>query len=155
MILYVDDCGISYKSEEVVDALIASLIKRGFKLTKEGTFAKFLGIQYSRTDDGIHLTQQGLIGKILNAMDTKDCKSNHLPAACKALGIDTDGVPFDGPWSYPSVVGMLLYLSTNTRPDIAFAVSQIARFTQSPKQPKAAVKTLVRYLKGPLLKEPS
>jgi len=154
LILYVDDCGISYKSEDLVDDLIASLIKRGFKLTKEGTFAEFLGIQYSTTDDGnIHLTQQGLIGKILDAMDMKDCKSNRLPAACKALGMDTDGIPFDGPWSYPSVVGMLFYLSTNTRPDIAFAVSQIARFTHSPKQSHAvAVKTLVRYLKGTIAK---
>ena len=43
---------------------------------------------------------------------------------------------------------MLLYLSTNTRPDISFAVSQVARFTSAPKQSHAsAVKTIVRYLK--------
>jgi len=76
LILYVDDCGISYKSEDLVEDLIASLIKHGFKLTKEGTFAEFLGIQYSTTDDGnIHLIQQGLIGKILDAMDMKDYKT--------------------------------------------------------------------------------
>ena len=52
-------------------------------------------------------------------------------------------------WSYRSVVGMLLYLSTNTRPDIAFAVSQVARFSNDPKQSHAtAVKTIVRYLVG-------
>jgi hypothetical protein len=44
---------------------------------------------------------------------------------------------------------MLLYLSINTRPDIAFAVSQVARFNANPKQSHAtAIKTLVRYLKG-------
>jgi hypothetical protein len=44
---------------------------------------------------------------------------------------------------------MLLYLSTNSRPDICFAVSQVARFTHSPKQSHAtAVKTIVRYLFG-------
>ena len=44
---------------------------------------------------------------------------------------------------------MLLYLATNTRPDIAFAVSQVARFSHSPKQSHAtAVKTIVRYLAG-------
>jgi hypothetical protein len=50
-------------------------------------------------------------------------------------------------WNYRSIVGMLLYLSTNTRPDIAFAVSQVARFCHNPKRSHAsAVKTLVRYL---------
>jgi hypothetical protein len=50
-------------------------------------------------------------------------------------------------WSYPSIVGMMLYLSTNTRPDISFAVSQVARFNHSPKKSHAtAIKTIVRYL---------
>ena len=52
-------------------------------------------------------------------------------------------------WNYRSIIGMLLYLSTNTRPDIAFAVSQAARFSNHPKQSHArAVKTIIRYLKG-------
>ena len=43
---------------------------------------------------------------------------------------------------------MLLYLSTNTRPDIAFAVSQVCRFSANPKKPHAsAIKTILRYLK--------
>jgi hypothetical protein len=42
---------------------------------------------------------------------------------------------------------MLLYLLTNTRPDIAFAVSQVACFSYSPKQSHAsAVKQIVHYL---------
>jgi hypothetical protein len=53
---------------------------------------------------------------------------------------------------------MLLYLSTYTRPGIAFAVSQVARFTSNPMQSHAtAVKTIVRYLwatldKGTIMK---
>jgi hypothetical protein len=43
---------------------------------------------------------------------------------------------------------MLLYLSTNTCPDIAFAVSQIAQFTHARRQSHAtAVKLIIRYLK--------
>jgi hypothetical protein len=50
-------------------------------------------------------------------------------------------------WSYPSIVGTLLYLSTNTRINIAMAVSQVACFNHSPKKSHAThVKTIVRYL---------
>jgi hypothetical protein len=76
-----------------------------------------------------------------------DSNYNWTPASQAALGIDPDGPPMEESWSYRSIVGMLLYLSTNTRPNIAFAVSQVARFCHSPKKSHAsAVKTLVRYL---------
>ena len=79
----------------------------------------------------------------------KDCNPAKVPADAKTLGKDKDGSPFDEEWSYPSVVGMLLYLAGNSRPDIAFAVNQAARFTHEPKQSHAvAVKRIVRYLKG-------
>ena len=42
---------------------------------------------------------------------------------------------------------MLLYLSTNARPDISFAVSQVARFLTNPKQSHdQAIKMIFRYL---------
>ena len=44
---------------------------------------------------------------------------------------------------------MLLYLAGNTRPDIAFAVHQAARFSHKPmKVHEDAVKRIVRYLIG-------
>ena len=40
------------------------------------------------------------------------------------------------------------YMSTNTRPDITFAVSQVARFNHSPKKSHVtAIKMLIHYLK--------
>ena len=47
------------------------------------------------------------------------------------------------------IVGMLLYLSTNTHPDISFAMSQVACFNHNPKQLHAtALKMILCYLKG-------
>ena len=46
-------------------------------------------------------------------------------------------------------LGSLLYLSTRTRPDIAFAVNSVARFCSNPtKQHWTAVKRIFRYLRG-------
>jgi len=50
---------------------------------------------------------------------------------------------------YSSVVGSLLYLSTGTRPDIAYAVGEVSRFMKNPGRGHwTAVKHLLRYLKG-------
>ena len=50
---------------------------------------------------------------------------------------------------YQVVVGSLLYHSTKTRPDIAYAVSCVARFCPNPtKEHQTAVKRILRFLKG-------
>ena len=85
--------------------------------------------------------------KIINATGLQDCNPNYTPALQACLGIDPDREPMNETWGYRSIVGMLLYLSTNTRPDITFAVSQVARFNHNPKKSHAsAIKTIVRYL---------
>ena len=94
------------------------------------------------------MTQTGLINKIIKTMGMETCNPNKTPAMQVALASDPDNKPFDqAKWSYLSIVGMLLYVSNNTRPDITFAVSQVARFTSNPKESHAsAIKTIVRYL---------
>ena len=161
IISWVDDCGIACKHEEDADKLIKDLENLGFSLTKESSFEEFLGIQYTQLPNGdIELTQKGLIKKILKATNLEDCNPNRVPATSQ-LAKDPEGEPMSEEWSYPSVIGMLLYLTTNTRPDITFAVSQAARFTHEPKQSHAsAVKKIVRYLaktkdKGTIVRKPT
>ena len=50
---------------------------------------------------------------------------------------------------FQSAVGSLLYLSTMTRPDITYAVSNVAKFCANPaKEHWTAVKRIMRYLVG-------
>jgi len=155
LVLYVDDTGIAAKDPNDIDALVKALRAKGFELTQEGSFSEFLGIKITASSDGksVHMTQRGLIDKIVSSTGLEQSNLNWTPAAQATLGIDPDGEPMDSTepgylWSYRSVVGMLLYLSTNTRPDITFAVSQVCRFTHAPKKSHAiAVKMIVRYLR--------
>ena len=149
VVVYVDDCGISTDDPTKVDTLIDELRKRGFDLELEGDFESFLGVEIRKLDDGrFHLLQEGLISKVLEAAEMSDCNNNHVPAAPKPLGkaeLDEDWQQH--PWKYSSIVGMLIYLCTNTSPDICYAVSCAARFNAKPKQCHAtSVKTILRYL---------
>jgi hypothetical protein len=62
---------------------------------------------------------------------------------------ELDGNPPQGLYSFPSVIGMLLYLANHTRPDISFAVAQCAQYNRLPKlQHEQALEHIGQYLKG-------
>ena len=149
LVQYVDDCGISAPTQDRIDKFVSDLRKLNFELTLEESFAEFLGIKFETLTDGsIKCTQRGLIKKTLEAAGMENCNPNSIPTTQTPLGADKTGPPMDDAWNYRGICGMLLYLSTNTRPDIAFAVSQVCRFGHDPRKSHAtAVKSILRYLK--------
>jgi hypothetical protein len=62
------------------------------------------------------------------------------------VGAGIDGESFNDTWTYASVVGMLMYLASNTRPDISYAVHKAARYSHGTRNSHAlAVKRILRY----------
>jgi hypothetical protein len=95
------------------------------------------------------VTQTGLIDKVLKAAGLKDCNRCVTPAYTSPVGSNPDGPAFREDWEYASIVGMLIYLVANTRPDIAYAVHQAAHHTHTPRASNyVAIKIILRYLKG-------
>ena len=88
--------------------------------------SEFLGIDIKTLDNGgFQFCQTRLIRKVLKATGMEDC--NGLPTPTKVdapLGTDLNGseAKRDWPNSYASVIGMMMYLASNTRPGISFAV---------------------------------
>jgi hypothetical protein len=157
IVAYVDDCVHWYRDQADMDAFIQSLKDDGdeynWEHTVEGKVSAFLGIdiQYNKTTNQYKLTQTGLIDKVLRATGLSDCNAKPTPCSAdgKPLGTDPNGPIAKEDWSYPSVIGMLLYLAGNSRPDIAFATHQCGRFSHSPKAShEAAIIRICRYLKG-------
>jgi len=65
------------------------------------------------------MKQTGLIKRIIEALGLDDgAKGKFTPSESKPLVKDINGELASGAFSYSSVVGMLLYLSGHTRPDI-------------------------------------
>jgi len=158
---HVDDSLIVYESKERLDELIAGLEQRKFGLTVERELTEFLGISIRHTKDEIRLTQTPLIRKLLKETGMEECNPVHTPAERIPLGRDPDGQKPKTKWNLRSVVGMLLYLATHTRPDIGYSVSQVARVLSDPRESHIrAIKRIVRYLKktmheGLILQKPN
>ena len=142
-----DPCLFIHKTEKIMvlnycddqiwlspdNALIESYVKKlqaiGYDLTLEDkgdNVFGFLGIKIQQKNGTIELTQTGLIDKVIAYLGMNNASPKHSPAAVEPLGADKHGAPFKEEWSYPAAIGMLLYLSSNTRPDLQFAVHQAA-----------------------------
>ncbi|KAL1582041.1 hypothetical protein WHR41_09299 [Cladosporium halotolerans] len=153
VVVYVDDLLIVGKDRRAIQDLKGALHRR-FSMTDLGPVGHYLGmvVTRDRVAGTITLTQTGYVGKVLKEFGMDDAK----PAATP---METGGAPLEKQLTetatpmevvrYQSAVGSLMYLMTATRPDIAFAVSMVSRFAQSPSDSHwKAVKRIMRYLRG-------
>jgi hypothetical protein len=153
-VVYVDDTIFAAANLADIEREITSLgistdaQTHTFALRNEGEVSAFLGIQIEKKKDNeFLLTQTGLIDKVLAVTKMGECNGCDTPSTIDPLHADKDGEPFDEEWAYDGVIGMLMYLAGNTRPDIAYAVHQAARFTHGARNSHAAgVKRILRYL---------
>jgi hypothetical protein len=152
VIVYVDDLLIFAETDGQIDSLIANMKREEICLRREGTAEGYLGVDIKTIGGQIHLTQDGLCERILHALGIdKHATPCSTPAEPSPLPKDVDGESASGTINYASAVGMLLYLSGHTRPDIAFAVHQCARYTFRPtRRHEKALLRIGRYLKGTL-----
>ncbi|KAL7482891.1 hypothetical protein ACHAW6_008542, partial [Cyclotella cf. meneghiniana] len=103
------------------------------------------------TSSQITHLQTGLTKGIIEAVGLCSSLSTPIntPAETSPLPKDDNGNPASGSFNYAAVVSMLLYLSGHSRPDIAFAVHQFARYTFKPtRQHELSLVRIGRYLKG-------
>ena len=154
-ICYVDDCLFFAHKQEKLDELLKSFKEDGdeynWELKVEGSVSEYLGIEIHKTSEGgYQFLQNGLTIKILEATKMMDCNTKYTPTKQDApLGSDLNGKLPKREWNYASVIGMMLYLAANSRPDISFAVHQCARFTHNTKAShEEAVLRICQYLKG-------
>jgi hypothetical protein len=152
-IVYVDDLLFWNSKEEYIYKFGERLRSKEVELEEEDDAAGFLGVQLhpDETTCHIHMTQEGLTKRIIEALglDMDQTNAKETPAERKPLVKDENGKPQQDSFNYASVVGMLLYLSGHTRPDLAYSSSQVARFMFNPKHShEIAIKLIGCYLIG-------
>jgi hypothetical protein len=151
IIIYTDDTIVTGPDTSQVDKAIED-IGRAFEITHQPFVKDFLGVRVQRTEEGkVILSQPQLIKSILSDLGLKkNSNSRSIPAlSSKILHRHIDSPCHNEKWHYRSVIGKLNYLEKSTRPDIAYAVHQCARFAADPKEEHTkAVKVIGRYLMG-------
>jgi hypothetical protein len=158
--VYVDDCLVFSKSDDVINQLIRSF-STSFLLQDEGEVSAFLGVQIKKdaVSKSIELTQPGLIQQVINDVGMSTFGNDKDTPVDSILHADTSGLERVNKWNYRSVIGKLNYIANNTWPDISMAVHQCAKFCANPKAlHELDVKRVIRYLlatkdKGLFLKQ--
>ncbi len=146
---HVDD--LMFTGSSRTEKLTANALDKAYKRTIS-TDGVFLGMQVSKGVDGsISLTQSGYTEEILSKCSMADCKPVAYPMQTNVedLTLDSSSSHALPGVEYRTVVGLLLYLSTHTRPDISYAVGWLSRFLEAPTSVQwLVVKRVLRYLRG-------
>ncbi|KAM1495899.1 hypothetical protein ACFXTO_030567 [Malus domestica] len=147
--LYVDDMLIMGSDKDVIYKT-KKMLNSSFDMKNLGQADVILGIQIKKNSEGYVLTQSHYAEKILRRFGQFDCKPAATPfdAGCKLEKNKGDAI---SQLEYSQVIGSLMYLMNSTRPDLAYAVSRLSRYTSNPAQEHwDALVRVLRYLKNSL-----
>jgi len=109
--------------------MIADFLKTEFTLMPDDTVS-VLGTQVRKLDSGeIDLTQPHLAKCCLKVVCRDDCNDVKSSATVNALGTEAMGDECTESWQLSSIIGLLMYLASNTHPKITFSVPQCTWFT--------------------------
>ncbi|KAJ9517240.1 hypothetical protein QJQ45_009139 [Haematococcus lacustris] len=151
MLVYVDDCILASADEAAVQE-VKQQLQQAFDVHDLGQAADFLGmrIAFDRAAGILRLTQQQYIEQLLQRFGLAECNPRQLPLSPGTqLVKEGEQLSEQHTLRYRELVGGLLWLSTCTRPDIAFAVGQLTRYMQSPtREHEQAAQGVLRYLRG-------
>ncbi|GJY88968.1 hypothetical protein Tco_0503596 [Tanacetum coccineum] len=113
-----------------------------------GRSRRYFGIKIKRENKGIVITQSHYIEKILKKFNCEDCSPVSTPMDPIEKLKPNTGKPVDQ-LEYSRAIGCLMYAMTSTRPDIAYAVGRLSRFTSNPsRQHWKAITRVFKYLRG-------
>jgi hypothetical protein len=121
----------------------------GLKIEDQGHPADYVGVNIKPMNTGgIEFTQQALIDSIIYDVGLKGNTTKLVPAKSHiTLLAHKDQPQFSLGFDYRSVMGKLNYLAHTSRPDIMYAVHQIAKYSADPRLPhRETIVYLVRYL---------
>ncbi|KAJ0391337.1 hypothetical protein P43SY_011673 [Pythium insidiosum] len=149
ILVYVDDLLCATNNEHLKVQLFKDL-SDDYGVKDQGILTDYLGVEVEQSNEKIAIHQGKYTRLILDKYGYADANkvgnpmetNTHLVAASSDEELEKN---FD----YRGALGMLMYLATSTRPDIAYAVGQLSRFAAAPTvKHVGTIKRVMRYLAG-------
>ncbi|PRQ51433.1 putative RNA-directed DNA polymerase [Rosa chinensis] len=139
LVLYVDDILLASTDKGLLQET-KYFLSSNFDMKDLGEASFVLGIEITRdrTKHLLGLSQQNYISKILKRFEMHNCSPGQVPMSkgdklnksqCPKNDIEKEDMKSK---PYSRLVGSLMYAQVCTRPDLAFAVSMLARFQSNP-----------------------
>ena len=149
--VYVNDILIAGRTDKRI-AEVKTAIANRFDVKDMDKLHYFLGVKVVQDLEAgtIWMGQPTYTENLVSHFSMQNAKTCKTPVnpSLKLTKAKDDLTCVDGELYQPAV-GKLIFLSTRTRPDIAFAVSNVAKFTATPtEQHWRAGKHIFRYLAG-------
>ncbi|KAM2709368.1 hypothetical protein EV2_047063 [Malus domestica] len=145
--LYVDDILLFGTSLEIVKDVKSYLSKR-FDMKDLGEANIILGMKVERTQACFIINQASSIEKMLKKFNFFNCNpvsTSYEPNVCLLKNSGEPVCQFE----YSQMIGSLMYIANKTRPDIAYAVGRLSRYTHNPsKEHWNALRRVFKYLRG-------
>ena len=146
LFLYVDDMLIIGSNDKMVKSTKDMLNSR-FDMKDMGLADVILGIKITRTSESLILSQTHYIDLILERFNKDDVKEVRTPIDPNQPLLKNKGASVSQV-EYSMIIGSLMYLTSCTRPDIAYTVGKLSRFTSNPGDDHwKAIIRILRYLR--------
>lgn len=148
VIVYVDDLIVVCSTDKQM-VVIENIFRPHFEMQDLGQIQHYLGMEVTKDGDGnFKLNQSAYIMRIASDFGLSDAKPAKTPMDV-SYGKSSGSQPLENNTKYRQLVGRLLYLSVNSRPDISASVCMLAQRVSKPADEDwKQLKRVVRYLKA-------
>ena len=149
ILVWVDDIIVASRSMTVISD-VKKALEATFHMEDRGRLHWFLGLRIRREEGKVTVDQERYIETMLERFQMDQCKPSRTPADLNLkLQTAQNGDEEVDQRIYRSLVGSLLYLAEQMRPDIMFTVNILSRHMNAPtNQHWMCGKRLLRYLQG-------
>jgi hypothetical protein len=148
VLIHVDDVLILSPTEEDI-AWLKNELLRTFDLTDNGVANRFLGVDIIRHEGKVYLSQEAYISKILKKFGLEDANPVDSPFYEKEiLKPNEKAATKEEVTQYRKRVGSIIWLMVNTRADVPYPVTKLARYRHNLSSKHfTCIKRVYRHLK--------